>query len=314
LGSRRERGGGRYFELSGVPDGLLQQWSGRHQQVRRAIDQRLSERVAELHGRVAAGGPGADAAAERLVALEQSGQLLPAEQRAVAMSTRSAKGDGGLQTAGDLDQAWYEAAREHDFDARSVEALLHESGRAVDVAEPEPALERRILERLTEFDATFAAREARAVALEVSAGGDPAAGLAALARLRERREILELVDGRETTRAHRGTERAAVASARALAEALTEPIAPELVDDDVAELRSALALGGMQLAAEQEQAMRVACSDRRLVVVVGQAGTGKSTALTGVARAHQAAGQQIVSARRGRRPRSVSPRNSPRRG
>ncbi len=40
--------------------------------------------------------------------------------------------------------------------------------------------------------------------------------------------------------------------------------------------------------------MRVACSDRRLVVVVGQAGTGKSTALTGVARAHQAAGRQLI--------------------
>jgi len=286
--------GGRYFELSGVPDGLLQQWSGRHQQVRRAIDRRLSERVAELQGRVAAGGPGADAAAERLVALEQSGQLLPAEQRAVAMTTRAAKGEGGLQTAGDLDQAWYEAAREHGFDARSVEALLHESGRAVDVAEPEPAVERRILERLTEFDATFAAREARAVALEVSAGGDPAAGLVALARLRERREILELADGRETTRRHRGTERAAVTAARALADETAPAIAQELVDEEVSELRSALALDGAQLAVEQEQAMRVACSDRRLTVIVGQAGTGKSTALTGVARAHLAAGQRVI--------------------
>ena len=290
--------GGRYFELSGVPDGLLQQWSGRHQQVRRAIDQRLSERVAELHGRVAAGGPGAGAAAERLVALERSGQLLPAEQRAVAMSTRSAKGEGGLQTAGDLDQAWYEAAREHDFDAHSVEALLHESGRAVDVAEPDPAREevlaRRILDRLTEFDATFAAREARAVALEVSAGGDPAAGLAALERLRKRSEILELVDGRETTRSHRGIERAAVTAARALADETAPAIPVELVDEEVSELRSELALGGAQLAAEQEQAMRVACSDRQLTVVVGQAGTGKSTALTGVARAHQAAGRRVI--------------------
>ncbi len=214
------------------------------------------------------------------------------------MTTRAAKGDGGLQTAGDLDQAWYEAAREHDFNARSVEALLHESGRAVDVAEPEPAREemlgRRILERLTEFDATFAPREARAVALEAVAGGDPAAGLAALEQLRERSEILELVDGRETTRAHRGTERAAVTAARALADTPTEAIDPELVDADVSKLQSALALGGMQLAAEQEQAMRVACSDRRLTVIVGQAGTGKSTALTGVARAHQAAGRQVI--------------------
>jgi len=285
--------GGRYFELSGVPQGLLQAWSGRHQQVRQAIDRRLSERVSELQDQVDAGGSGADAAAGRLAAIQRSGQLLPAEQRAVAMSTRAAKGEGGLQTAGDLDQAWWQTASEHGFDARSVQALRHPD-RAVDVAEPELAIERRILERLTEFDATFAAREARAVALEVGAGGDPTAGLAALERLRERSEILQLADGRETTRRHRGAERAAVTAARVLADTPTEAIDPELVDADVSELRSALALGGAQLAVEQEQAMRVACSDRRLVVVVGQAGTGKSTALTGVARAHQAAGQRIV--------------------
>ncbi|MEO8715839.1 MAG: AAA family ATPase, partial [Acetobacteraceae bacterium] len=109
-----------------------------------------------------------------------------------------------------------------------------------------------------------------------------------------RREILELADGRETTRRHRGAERAAVTAARVLADTPTEAIDPELVDADVSELRSALALDGAQLAAEQEQAMRVACSDRRLTVIVGQAGTGKSTALTGVARTHQEAGQRIV--------------------
>jgi conjugative relaxase-like TrwC/TraI family protein len=285
--------GGRYFELAEVPQGLVERWSGRHHQVRQAIDQRLAERVAELQGQVAGGGPGADAAAGRLAALERSGQLLPAEQRAVAMTTRAAKGEAGLQTAGDLDQAWWQAAREHGFDAHAVEALRG-ADRAVDVAEPELAIERRILDRLTEFDATFAAREARAVALEAVAGRDPAAGLTALERLRERREILQLADGRETTRRHRGTERVAVAAARALADTPTEAIAPELVDADVAELRSALALDGMQLAVEQEQAMRVACSDRRLTVIVGQAGTGKSTALTGVARTHQAAGQQVI--------------------
>jgi len=284
--------GGRYFELSGVPQGLVEEWSGRHRQVRAAIDQRLLERAAELQGQVDAGGSGADAAAGRLAALERSGQLLPSEQRAVAMTTRTAKGEGGLETAGDLDQAWYEAAREHGFDARSVQALRSE--RVVDVAEPEPAIERRILERLTEFDATFAPREARAVALEVSAGRDPAAGLAALEQLRERSEILQLADGRETTRAHRGTERAAVASARVLADEKAPAISQELVDEEVSVLRAELALGGAQLAAEQEQAMRVACSERRLVVVVGQAGTGKSTALTGVARAHQAAGRRVI--------------------
>ncbi len=83
-------------------------------------------------------------------------------------------------------------------------------------------------------------------------------------------------------------------AARALADETTPAISPELVDEEVSELRSALALGGAQLADEQEQAMRVACSDRRLTVIVGQAGTGKSTALTGVARAHQAAGRRVI--------------------
>ncbi|MGI8505550.1 MAG: MobF family relaxase [Solirubrobacteraceae bacterium] len=289
--------GGRYFELSGVPQGLLEQWSGRHRQVHEQIERRLAERLSELQSQVDAGGPGADAATGRLEALGRSGQLLPSEQRAVAMSTRSAKGEGGFQTAGDLDQAWWQQACEHGFDARSVEAL-RDSERVVDVAEPEPAREealaRRILDRLTEFDATFAAREARAVALEVSAGGDPAAGLTALEQLRKRREILPLADGRETTRAHRGTERAAISAARALADETAPAIPAELVDGEVSELRAELALGGAQLADEQERAMRLACSDRRLTVIVGQAGTGKSTALTGVVRAHEDAGQQIV--------------------
>lgn len=290
--------GGRYFELAGVPQGLLEAWSGRHRQVREQIDRRLSERVSALRAQVDSGGPGADAAAGRLVALERSGQLLPAEQRAVAMSTRVAKGEGQLETAGDLDRAWWQAAREHGFDARSVEAL-RDPDRQLDrhpgdvVAEPEQ-LGRRVLERLTEFDATFAPREARAVALEVSAGGDPAAGLAVLERLREQGEILKLADGRETTRRHRGTERAAVRAAGALAEQTTAPIDPELVDGEITELGAELELGGARLAAEQQQAIQIACSERRLVVVVGQAGTGKSTALSGVARAHEAAGQKLV--------------------
>ena len=38
----------------------------------------------------------------------------------------------------------------------------------------------------------------------------------------------------------------------------------------------------------------LACADRQLVMIEGQAGTGKSTALTGIARAHRDAGRDIV--------------------
>jgi len=283
--------GGRYFELAGVPQGLIEAWSGRHHQVRAAIDRRLAERLSELRARVDAGGPGADAAAARLAALERSGQLMPAEQRAVAMATRAGKGQ--LLTAGDLDQAWWQAAQAHDFDARSVQALLlRERGLIAELGEAE--LERRILSRLTEFDATFAPRQARAVALEAGVGGDPTRALVALEALGERREILELADGRQTTRLHRGLERVAVAAAAQLADGETRAIPEKLVDAEVAALEAELAASGARLADEQRQAVRVAGSERRLVVIVGQAGTGKSTALTGVARAHQAAGRELI--------------------
>jgi len=281
--------GGRYFELVGVPPGLLEAWSGRHHQVRAAIEQRLTERLSELRARVDAGGPGAAAAAARLAALERSGQLMPGEQRAVAMATRAGKGQ--LLTAGDLDQAWWQAAQAHDFDARSVQAL-RAHGPTVELGERE--LERRILSRLTEFDATFAPREARAVALEAGAGGDPARPLAALEALREGGEILELADGRQTTRIHRGTERVAVTAAEQLADGEALAIPEPLVDAELAALQAELGAQGAELADEQQRAVRVACSDRRLVVIVGQAGTGKSTALTGVARAHQAAGSELI--------------------
>jgi len=251
--------GGRYFELSGVPSGLIERWSGRHRQVRDAIEQRLSERLSELRAQVDAGGPDAGAAQGRLAALERSGQLMPAEQRAVAMATRAGKGQ--LVTAGDLDYAWWQAASEYGFDARGVQALQVHSP-VLELGDGE--LDRRILERLTEFDATFAPRQARAVALEAVAGGDPAAGLAALSRLHERREILELVDGRQTTRSHRRMERAAVAAAGGLADGEAVAIPEPLVDAEVAALQAELAASGGELADEQQRAVRVACSDRRL--------------------------------------------------
>jgi hypothetical protein len=92
-----------------------------------------------------------------------------------------------LETAGDLDRVWWETAVEHGFDARSVEDL-RDRGR-----ELEPVwrdLDGEILTRLTEFDATFTPREARAVALESVAELGPETGLASLARLHEQGRVI----------------------------------------------------------------------------------------------------------------------------
>jgi len=63
----------------------------------------------------------------------------------------------------------------------------------------------------------------------------------------------------------------------------------------VRRLAVTLRSGGFELLAEQRKAIELACSDRQLVVIEGQAGTGKSTVLTAVARAHQQAGQEIIA-------------------
>jgi ATP-dependent exoDNAse (exonuclease V) alpha subunit len=63
---------------------------------------------------------------------------------------------------------------------------------------------------------------------------------------------------------------------------------------EASRLDSELAANGGQLSAEQRQAIALACGARPLVVIEGHAGTGKSTTLTGVARAHQASGRQII--------------------
>ena len=73
------------------------------------------------------GGPGRGGRGGRLDGLERSGRLMPAEERRFAISSRAAKGT--LETAGDLDRAWWETAVEHGFDARSVEAAAQPGSR-----------------------------------------------------------------------------------------------------------------------------------------------------------------------------------------
>ncbi|MHB8492508.1 MAG: MobF family relaxase, partial [Solirubrobacteraceae bacterium] len=291
LGFEIERGtgrGGRYFEIAGVPDGLRERWSSRHREVTEAIEQRMAEKRSALEAQIAEGGSAALEAAERLDALERSGRLMPAEERRLARGSRSAKDT--LVTAGDLDREWWQTSVEFGFDARSVEEL-----RGVARRQEHPTdIALALLARLTEFDATFAEREARATALEVAPDLGPEQGLAALERLRERGELLDLADGRMTTRAHRALERQTVALAGELAGARAPTLDELFVQIETDALRLELAEHEATLAPEQQEAIALACADRQLVVIVGQAGTGKSTALLGVARAHEQDGRRVL--------------------
>jgi conjugative relaxase-like TrwC/TraI family protein len=278
--------GGRYFEIAGVPAGLLDRWSSRHHQVQAAIRARLAEQETALRALVGAGGPEGHDAAERLALLKRNGQLAPAEERFMPTLTRSAKTP---VTHRDLDEHWRRTAGSHQLDGAAVERLRSMARPSLSSAD-----RLKLLEGLTQFDATFPARDARAVALERSAGVPIAEALELLRELREADDILVLADGTGTTREHRGRERATVQVAERLSSQTVPPLAATLVARETERLDRELGERGGKLSAEQHRAIELACGTRPFVVIEGHAGTGKSTTLTGIAGAHQAAGRQII--------------------
>jgi conjugative relaxase-like TrwC/TraI family protein len=288
LGFEIQRGtgrAGRYFEIAGVPAGLIDRWSSRHHQVQTAIRQRLTHQETFLRQLLAAGGPHAEEATQRLELLLQHGQLAPAQERFMSTATCSAKAPVTMR---DLDRQWRETAADHQFTRASLNRPR--------LCGPEllPALPASLLNGLTEFDATFPARDARAVALERSAGADLTEILATLRELQASQEILKLADGTGTTREHRAREHATTRTAERLATGTVPAIDPLIVTAQTERLDRELAEQGGRLSDEQRQAIELACGSRPLVVIEGHAGTGKSTTLTGIARAHQTAGQRVI--------------------
>jgi conjugative relaxase-like TrwC/TraI family protein len=287
FGVRRGTGrGGRYFELSAIPDALIDRWSSRHRQVQEAIRGRLADQQRQLEAVVARGGPKAAEAAVRLELLRASGRLTPAEERLMGTVTRSAKVP---VTVADLDTEWRHTALGLGVSRERIEVL-----RRGPVAALEPAASDDLLDALTEFDAAFPARDARAIALECSAGVPIGAALEQLRALRAREQIVVLADGTGTTRDHRGRERAVVAIVSRLLAAGLEPLPAGVAAREAERLDRELAIVGGRLSHEQRAAITLGCEARQLIVIEGQAGTGKSTALVGIARAHQACGRAVI--------------------
>ncbi len=189
----------------------------------------------------------------------------------------------------DLDAEWRRAARAIGFTPERVEVIRRQRHQPLPPAAPD-----QVLDALTEFDATFPARDARAVALERSAGIAIDDALRPLAELRDAGEILRLADGSGTTRDHRAREQTSVDTADRVIEHRIAPLDRGAVVAQADRLDRELLVRGGRLSDEQRQAIMLACSDRQLVMIEGQAGTGKSTALTGIARAHRDAGHEVI--------------------
>jgi conjugative relaxase-like TrwC/TraI family protein len=250
---------GRYFEIAGVPRGLLDAFSSRSREVARA-----AERFRAKWGR----------APER------------GELRALKLENRKAK---VLITRADLQSAWNDTATRFDFASEQPGRL---PGATVEPPEQGP-LEDRVEQRLTERAATFEPGEFRAVLLEQSVGElSPGEALERSRAMIAERRVLPLEGGLMTTLAVRAREQAIERRFTTLAaggggrDVGIE--ARALASDHIAER-----IGG-RLSAEQAHALEVITGPERAAILVGPAGTGKGVVIDAAARAEQHTGHRTL--------------------
>lgn len=249
---------GRYFEIAGVPRGLLDAFSARSREVARA-----AERFRAKWGR----------APER------------GELRRLKLENRKAK---VLVTRSDLQRAWNEIAARFDYTGQ-----LNQTANIDHPAEaPERALEDRVEERLTERAATFEPGELRAVLLEQSVGElAPTDALALSKRMIAERRILPLEGGLMTTLALRAREQTIERRFTRLADPAGRDVgehARSFAADRVAER-----IGG-RLTDEQAHALQTITGPERAAILVGPAGTGKGVVIDVAARAEQMTGHHTL--------------------
>ncbi len=249
---------GRYFELAGVPQALLDDFSGRSREVARA-----AERFRARYGR----------APER------------GELRGLALENRRAKQP---TTRADLQRTWAETGRRHGFGPGEALRLLEGSERVAAAG----AVEDRIEARLTERHAIFDARALRAAALEQGTGAMPPDIALGIARemVRDRR-ILTLEGGRMTTLAVRAQEQAIERRAAALAQPANRAAGERARVTAVREVAERLAA---PLSPEQQRALEAITGPERLALLIGPAGTGKGVVIDAAARTEQLAGRTAL--------------------
>jgi conjugative relaxase-like TrwC/TraI family protein len=249
----------RYFEIAGVPRGLLDAFSGRTREVVAA-----AERFRARYGR----------APER------------GELRNVKLENRRAK---ELTTRDDLDQVWREVAEQYKFGPGEAARLL--SGEH-EPPEREGALIDRVERGLTATRAVFEVKELRAAVLEQSVGVlSPEEAFEVVGAMVRERRVLPLEDGKMTTLAVRAQEQAIERHAGKLAIPAGRDVGESARANAAREVAERI---GAPLSDEQELALLVLTGPERGVALIGPAGAGKGVVIDAAARAEQLAGRMTI--------------------
>ncbi|HWI72990.1 MAG TPA: MobF family relaxase, partial [Baekduia sp.] len=258
----------RFFELRGVPQGLIERMSPRAREVERL--------VAEIEA----------ATGERL-----TGERLGA----VAMHSRTAKAKE--VTAEQIMRAWDAHAREFGFGPETVEGLrARDRGPGRPLAALREQARAAVLARIWEQGPTVSVGAARAIAFEVAPLG-LTVGQAAelLVDMQRAGELIALEGRRVTTMEIRAAEQKVLGAATAAAAREAEPVAARAVAAGIAAADRSLG-EGRTLDAEQLQAVERLTAGGGWGMLTGRAGTGKGPVLQAVAHAHRADGWSVVAA------------------
>ncbi len=268
---------GRFFEIVGVPKGLVEAMSPRTREVLRMAAQIEAQSGMKLSG---------------------------AALGAVAMMSRAAK-DKSV-TAEQIVGAWDELAAEFDFGRDSIEGLRGRTRASRSLDELRAEARDAILARLREQGPTVSAGAARAIAYEVAPMGlslQQASDL--LVELQQEGELVALEgkvpDGEEherrvmvTSREIRALEQEVMATATAAARAGGAGMSEDAVAAGVAVADRSLG-EGKALDAKQQDAIATLTSGAGWTTLTGRAGTGKGPVLEAVAAAHRADGWQVIA-------------------
>jgi conjugative relaxase-like TrwC/TraI family protein len=250
--------GGKYFEIAGVPRGLLDVFSARSREVGFAI-----ERFRAKYGR----------APER------------GELQRLKLANRKAKIPA---TEMDLQRAWAEKGARYKFTRYHAERLLAHAEHALPVR---PLVE-RVEKRLVERAPTFTAGELRAVVLEQSVGVlSPAQAVAFSREMIGERRVVPLEGGQLTTLELRAMEQSVerhITTLAALADREVGDTVREIATEEVSDR-----IGG-QLSKEQAAALERITGPERAAVLIGPAGTGKGVVIDAAAKAEQLNGRETV--------------------
>src|ERR1700691_2121118 len=272
LGVQIERGTGkdeRYFQVSGVPQELAERWSTRTSQIRQAARDFRTQ-----YGRA----PNA---------------------RELAELTPGTRGTKSSLAPEKVDDAWRELAAEHGLTQERAHSLFDtpENTRTQDTTvrqseSPPFGFSQELIERVTAKSSTVSERELYATAYEASACVcHPSEAQTVVKDLARSAELIQLRDGKWTTRQLREREQRTLATVKQRASQNAAPVREQSLRE--AERDVAREIGG-PLSKEQREALQSITGAGGITTLIGQAGTGKGVVLQTATNAWQKDGYTVL--------------------